>query len=255
MLNSMKKGLFSSFTLAVFCLHLHAQTAKDTSTVYLPLVTAGYGYYFPGGDMVKRFGENSSVFMNVELKTPGKWLFGVNGSYIFGKEVKDNPFYNITKDNVFINSEGDQTDVRMFERGFTVSGTFGKVFATSKKRPGCGFVANLGIGFIQHKIKIEVIGNNLPQLDKDYRKGCDGLANSWFFSQNLGYMFLSNNHLANFYVGFECMQGFTRNRRAYDFQKMLTDTQKRMDVFTGVKIAWILPIYKNVVKTDNYYIY
>ena len=233
---------------------MRAQSIKDSS-VFIPLITAGYGYYLPGGDMVNRFGANSSVFLNSELKLQSNWIVGVNGSYIFGKKIKDTPFYNITKDEVFINSEGDQADVRLFERGFTVSATFGRMFATSKKRPNCGIVANVGAGFIQHKIKIEVIGNNVPQLDKNYKKGYDRLTNGLLLSQNIGYMFLSNNHLVNFYVGLEVMEGFTRNRRIYDFEKMQADTKSRMDILTGVKVAWILPLYKKVVKADNYYIY
>lgn len=250
----MKKILFSSFLLIIFGYQLRAQTGKDSSLV-LPIITAGYGAYLPGGDMVKRFGENSSVFLNADFKLKNQLIIGLNGSYLFGKKVKDTPFYNITKDNVFINNDGEMADVRTFERGFTLSAAFGKMFVTSKKRPNCGLVANLGVGFIQHRIKIEVIGNNVPQLDKEYKKGYDRLTNGLLLSQNVGYMFLSNNHLVNFYVGLECMQGFTSNRRSYDFEKMQTDTKKRLDVLTGVKVAWILPLYKKALKSSNYYIY
>ncbi|HET6228312.1 MAG TPA: hypothetical protein VFF27_18675 [Bacteroidia bacterium] len=227
---------------------------KDTS-MFLPIVATGYGYYLPGENMVERFGNNSSVYLSAEFKMENNWMFGINGSYLFGKIVKDKPFYNITKDNVFINSEGDEGDVRLYERGFTVSGTFGRMFVLSKARPNCGLVANLGLGFIQHKIRIEVIGNNIPQLDKNYKKGYDRLTNGLLLSQNLGYVFLSKNRLVNFYVGLECMEGFTQNRREFDFDKMQRDTKKRVDVLTGLKVAWILPLYKKGVKVDNYYIY
>lgn len=250
----MKKALLLSLLLFVFCFQSRAQEKKDTA-MFIPTVAAGYGYFLPEADMVKRFGENSSLFLNIDFKLPSNWMVGVNGSYIFGKEVKDNPFYYITKDNVFINTDGDQADVRMYERGFTVSGTFGRVFAKSKKRPNSGFIANVGVGFIQHKIRIEVIGNNVPQLDKNYKKGYDRLTNGLLLSENVGYLFLSNNRLVNFYVGLECMQGFTSSKRDYDFDKMKPDTQKRIDVLTGVKVAWILPLYKQVVKANSYYIY
>ena len=250
----MKKVLFSGFLLIVFICQVPAQTEKDSSLV-LPIITAGYGYYLPGGDMVKRFGDNSCVFLNADFKLKRQWIVGLSSSYLFGKKIKDTPFYNITKDNVFINSEGDQADVRLFERGFTVSANFGKLFVISGRRPNFGLVANLGVGFIQHKIKIEVMGNNLPQLDKTYKKGYDRLTSGLLLSQNLGYMFLSENHLVNFYVGLECMQGFTQNRRLYDFEKMQADNKKRLDVLTGVKVAWILPLYKRAVKSNNYYIY
>jgi hypothetical protein len=252
-LNCMKKVLLTGFLFLVLGSQLCGQV-KDTA-MFLPVIHAGYGYYLPGGNMVERFGDNSSVFLNAEFKLETNWMFGVNGSYLFGKTVKDKPFYNITKDNVFINSEGDQGDVRMYERGITVSGTFGRMFVRSKSRPNSGFVANLGIGFIQHKIRIEVIGNNIPQLDKNYKKGYDRLSNGLLLSQNVGYLFLSKNRLVNLYVGLECMQGFTQGRRVYDFDRMQRDTKKRVDVLTGLKIAWVLPLYKKGVKVDNYYIY
>ncbi|MCK6649378.1 MAG: hypothetical protein L6Q66_06965, partial [Bacteroidia bacterium] len=94
----------------------------------------------------------------------------------------------------------------------------------------------------------ETIGNNIPQLDSDYKKGYDRLTNGFLLSQNLGYLYLSNNRIANFYIGFECMQGFTQNRRSYNFDQMKQDTEKRVDILYGGKVSWILPLYKKAPK-------
>jgi hypothetical protein len=141
----------------------------------------------------------------------------------------------------------------LYERGFTVSANAGRMFALNKKRPNCGIVFKLGLGFIQHKIRIEVIGNNVPQLSKEYKKGYDRLSNGFLLSQNLGYLYLSSNRLVNLYFGLECMEGFTQSRRSFDYDKMQRDTNKRLDILYGAKVAWILPLYKQAPK--EYYTY
>ena len=219
-------------------------SVKDSS-IYTPMIGASYGYYLPEGDMIKRFGNNSSLQLNIDFKLKKYWILGVNGSYIFGKVIKENLFDSIASPNGgIINKIGEFSDIRLYERGFTVSGTLGRMFHFKKPNPNSGIVFNLGVGFIQHKIRIETIGNNVPQLSKEYKKGYDRLSNGLLLTENLGYLYLSNNRLINLYIGFECMQGFTKSRRSYDYDLMKKDTKQRLDILYGAKIAWILPLYK-----------
>ncbi len=224
---------------------LSAQVSVKDSSIYSPMIGVSYGYQLPGGDMAKRFGNSSSVQLNIDFKSQSYFFLGINGSYIFGREVKEDMFTNIsTPEGYIINKEGGIADVRTWERGFTVQGTIGRMFAFKKPNPNSGIVFNLGFGFLQHKIRIETIGNNVPQLDKQYKKGYDRLTNGFLLSENFGYIYLSNNRLANIYFGLECMQGFTQCRRSYNYDEMKQDTQKRLDVLYGARIMWILPLYK-----------
>jgi hypothetical protein len=239
----MKRALFTIFLFYVAYAEIKAQASVKDSSVNVTLIGVKYGYYSPAGDMLSRFGVNSQLQLSVDYKFKNYWTLGVSSSYLFGKTVKENLFDSLSKENYFISSEGDFADVRLFERGFTISAVVGRVFAFSKKRPNSGIVFGFGTGFIQHKIRIEVIGNNLPQLDKAYKKGYDRLSNGLLLSQNLGYLYLSNNRLLNIYFGLECMEGFTQNRRSFDFDKREKDTKKRLDILYGAKVAWILPVY------------
>ena len=242
---SLKKIRLSVILLSFISCKLLAQVSVKDSSIFTPLVKISYGYQFPGGDLSKRFGNSSSLQGNFELKTKKYWTFGINGSYFFGKDVKESLFDSIsTSTGAIINRSGEYADVRTFERGFTVSGTFGRLFKFKKPNPNSGIMFDLGVGFMQHKIRIETIGNNVPQLSKEYKKGYDRLSNGLLLSENLGYMYLSNNRLANFYIGLECLQGFTQSRRSWDYDLMKKDTQKRVDILYGAKIAWILPLYK-----------
>ena len=242
---SIKKLHLSIFFFSIISCKLLAQVSVKDSSIFTPLAEVSYGYQLSGGDLMKRFGNSSSIQGNFEIKTQKYWTFGINGSYFFGKDVKESLFDSIsTSTGAIINRLGEYADVRTFERGFTFSGTFGRMFAFKKPNPNSGIVFNVGLGFMQHKIRIETINNNVPQLSKEYKKGYDRLSNGILLSENLGYMYLSNNRLANFYFGIECLQGFTQNRRSFDYDLMKKDTQKRVDILYGAKIAWVLPLYK-----------
>ncbi len=240
-----KRYLFPIFLIAQLHAHLHAQGGGKDSSIFIPLVGFSYGFQLSGGDLVKRFGNSSAFELNLDLKTENYWTFGMNGSYFFGKKVKENIFANIaTSTGAIINKLGEYADVRTFERGFTVVGTVGRMFALSKTNLNSGIIFKIGVGFMQHKIRIETIGNNVPQLSTIYKKGYDRLSNGFLLSEDLGYLYLSKNRLTNVYIGFECLQGFTQNRRSFDYDLMKRDTKKRIDMLYGTKVSWILPLNK-----------
>jgi hypothetical protein len=242
---SIKKTHLFIVSILIISSNLFAQVSVKDSSVATPYVGINYGYQLSGGDLVKRFGNSSMIQGNLDFKSYKYWTFGINGSYFFGKKVKESLFDSIdTSTGAIINKLGEYADVRTFERGFTVSATIGKMFPFKKPNPNTGIMFNVGFGFMQHKIRIETIGNNVPQLSKAYKKGYDRLSNGFLLSENLGYLYLSSNRLVNFYVGLECMQGFTQSRRSWDYDLMKQDTQKRVDILYGAKVAWILPLYK-----------
>ncbi|MCX6297150.1 MAG: hypothetical protein NTX97_14050 [Bacteroidetes bacterium] len=241
----MKKAFFLSILVTFLSYNTSAQVSVKDSSVFAPYVGISYGYQFAGGDMVKRFGDNSSVGLVLDFKTKKYWTFGINGSYFYGKDVKESLFDSIaTPAGAIINRNGEFADVRLFERGFTTSLTAGRLFSFKKPNPNSGLLISIGVGFIQHKIRIETIDNNAPQLSKEYKKGYDRLSNGLLLSQNLGYLYLSSNRLVNIYFGLECLEGFTQSRRSFDYNLMKQDTQKRLDILYGAKIAWIMPLYK-----------
>ncbi|MCW3072556.1 MAG: hypothetical protein JWO44_2446 [Bacteroidetes bacterium] len=240
------KKILILFTIAFLSgVDLRAQVSIKDSSIYTPMIGASYGYYLPAGDLVKRFGNSSALQMNVDFKTRYNWVLGINGSYFFGKQVKESLFDSIaTSGGYLISQDGELADIRLYERGFTVSGTIGRLIAFKKPNPNSGIRADLGFGFMQHKIRIETIGNKVPQMAKEYKKGYDKLSNGFLLTESIGYQYLSNNRLANFYIGFDCMQGFTRSRRSFDYDLMKQDTKKRVDILFGARLAWILPLYK-----------
>ena len=103
-----------------------------------------------------------------------------------------------------------------------------------------------------HKIRIEDIGNNSPQLSADMLKGYDRLSMGFTTSQFIGYRHFSNNHKINFFVGVEFIQAFTQDVRMYDYNSQTSYEDNRVDLLSGLKFGWIIPLHK---KSDNQYYY
>jgi hypothetical protein len=100
------------------------------------------------------------------------------------------------------------------------------------------------MGLFQHKIRIQ----DDPQvvvssLAGDYKKGYDRLTNGLAITEFIGYQHFAKNRLINFYAGIELTQGFTQNRRDYNFDTFERDDAKRFDGLVGFKLGWVLPFY------------
>ncbi len=130
----------------------------------------------------------------------------------------------------------------------------GKVIPVLSPNPNSGILLMAGVGYIQHKVRIEVADNNIPQLMDDYKKGYDRLTGGISLSQFVGYMFFSNSKLANFYGGFEVMEAFTKPLRDVNFDTRNPDEiQNRLDLFFGVRVGWIIPLLKRMPEKVYYY--
>ena len=114
-----------------------------------------------------------------------------------------------------------------------------------------GLFISGSLGLLQHKIRIENDGNRAPQILNDFKKGYDKLTNGLAVSEFIGYMYIGESQILNFYAGFEFYQAWTQSRRDFDFGTMQVDTQKRLDMLHSFKIGWVIPLYKRL--PDKYY--
>jgi hypothetical protein len=232
-----------------------AQVSVKDSSISTPLIGFTYGIHLPGGDLAKRFGPNSDVALSYMHKTKKNWIYTGQMSYLFGKQVKENTILDSIRDSngQVINQNGNYADVRLYQRGFNIYAGAGRLFPMFGPNPNSGILVMGGVGLLQHKIRIEDIGNQSPQLAGDYKKGYDRLTNGISVNEFIGYLYLSNKRLVNFYAGFDLTQAFTQSRRSWDYDLMRKDETKRTDLLWGVRAGWVLPLYKRAENKFYYF--
>ncbi len=214
----------------------------DTADAY-SLITVSYAYQMPGGDMAKRFKNNSSLGAGFLRKTRFNILVGFDFHFMMGGNPKENTVLSsiLTSNGEIIDDNGMVADIRMYERGYEFGVKGGKLFSMKSINPNSGFFGTMGIGFMQHKIRIESIGNNASQLTKEYKEGYDRMTNGLMLAQTLGFMYMGEKRLTNVYLAIEVIEGFTQGRR-YNFDQMKLDNAKRMDLLYGIRFGWMIPL-------------
>ncbi len=236
---------------------VYSQASVSDSVLSIPMFYATYAYQFPGGDMAERYGNNSSIGGGFQWKTNKNWIVGGEFLFIFGNNVKvaDQIMFNLkTGDGDIINMAGNFTNYAIFERGYYISGRIGKLFPVLSPNQNSGIVVMGSLGYLQHKIRIEVEKNTAPQLNGDYKKGYDRLAGGFGISQFVGYMFIGNSRLLNFFGGFEIYEAWTKPKRDVNFDTGKPDMiTNRFDLLVGLKVGWIIPLFKRMPEKYYYY--
>lgn len=213
-----------------------------------------YGFHLPGGDLNDRFGRNNDVGGALEFMTANdNWIFGVRGGYLFGKFVDEDVLNEFrTSNGNIIGSSATYANVTLLERGIYTNIEFGKLIGLVPGNPRSGLRLTLGMGWLQHKIRLEEDrASFVPQIVDDYAKGYDRLSNGFAITEFVGYQHMATNRLLNFFAGFEFVQAFTQSRRDWDFVLEKKDETKRKDLLVGFKVAWILPFYISSKASDN----
>jgi hypothetical protein len=232
-----------------------SQKSINDSSITFSFVGINYGYMIPGGDLVKRFGNNSEVGLSYSIKLKNKWTIGLDGQFIFARKVKENHILDeiTSTNNTIIGVDGNYADIRFFERGYHFTANLGRIFSFKKPNPNSGIWITAGAGFLQHKIRIENIGNTVPELTKQYLKGYDRLTNGFELREFIGYAYFGRKRLINIYAGFEFIQAFTKCRRDYNFDTRTHESNNRIDLLNGLRIGWLLPLYKR--PPEKFYLY
>ncbi len=246
------------FILLCHSIYCTAQSSQNNAYSAI-LFNTSYGFHIPAADLSDRFGSNFSIGGSIEYLTEkGNWMLGIKGNNLFSQNVKEDVLATIrTSEGFLIGNSGAATGkfalVVLRERGFYAGGLVGKLFALSKKNKRSGIRATVGAGLLQHKIRIQDESGTAQQIAGDYKKGYDQLSNGLALEQFIGYQYLSINRGANFFAGFEFTQAFTKNRRNSNFATRTKDNTKRIDVLTGFRIGWTIPIYVGEKGEDLFY--
>lgn len=248
----MNKRLLLIITLLLIGLTGLSAQKKEFYSGNIFHVALGYGVQVPFADMKDLYGTNFNVGLELEYQLPSNYLFGIDGHYLFGTEVKQDVLVNLRNENgqIYGNTQV-ATSVELRERGIYIGGYIGKIIPVTN--PRSGIKLKLGGGFFQHKIRVQDNENTVNQVYGEYEKGYDRLTFGIGLNPFIGYQYISNNKRINFYAGIDGILGFTQGRRDYQFDTMKPYKDKRFDGVIGIKAGWILPFFTTVVAEELYY--
>lgn len=237
-----------------FLYQMKAQVNVNDSTVAAFIPTFCYAYQFPGGDIAKQYGNNSTIGGGLMYKSKKNILLSFDVNFIFGNDVKNSDSilkFVLTDNGFIIDGNGVYALYNMYERGYSINFRIGKVFSLLAANPNSGIFFMGGLGYLAHRLNIDVQHETAPQITGDYAKGYDRLTSGININEFIGYYFMSKSRVLNFYAGFEFYQAFTKSRRDYIFDLMEKDTSSHVDLFYGIKIGWMIPVYDRA--PEKYY--
>lgn len=240
----------------------YSQKSLADSSITFGLISLTYSGTLPGGDLDERFGYTNLIGGEIGVKFHNNFFLSGGPKFLFGNRVKEYVAANVTYllgdpageyQIAVIGNDGLFKEVRFFERGIVIPVTAGYIFGgLFGANPNSGPYIEAGGQWMQHKVRIEVIGD-APSLAADMRKGYDRLTQGFGATEGIGYRYYSNNRLLNFQVGLTFSQNFTKGRRDIQYDTGEPYTGSRLDMLYGIKVGWSWLIYNQAPDRIYYY--
>ncbi len=250
------KKIFTIFSLIIFIssISFGQRNVKD-SIIGTPWVAVNYGANWTSGDLSLKYNYFNHLGIMAGYKTSKNWFWGIDGNFMFSDNVDINGMFDGLTDEKgnITDVNGDIATVVVAARGLNINLAVGKVFPVLSPNKNSGFFIHGGVGFLAHKYRIATQDQVIPQIELEYKKGYDRLSLGPNFHEFLGYAFMADRGLINFYGGFYAQQGLTKNFRTifFDQPDVPVSTKTMLDLQAGLKIGWFIPIYKR--KPKDYY--
>ena len=219
------------------------------------IVGINHTIQIPKGEMKNRFGNNSNLSGILLYKTKNNLIFNAELGFMFGSNVKENNLFEAIDGNegVLISQNGEIPIIRLFQRGGNIDISCGKYLPINNKKHNGGLFFTIGTGYLYHKIFIETLTVELPQLSEELLKGYDRLCGGFLTKQVLGYLYFNKKNNIRLMIGLEFVQAFTKDLREYNYTTQSNVTQKRTDYLLGLKTGFIIPIKQRTVERYYYY--
>jgi len=203
-----------------------------------------YGVDIPFGELTDRFGSNFRAAVSVDFfDAKKKLLWGLDGGILFGDNVREDVIAPLRLGNGrIIGNNGQLADVFLRERGTFIGLYASKVLLAAKENPHAGLALGLGVGLLQHNIRIQDELGNASQFSGDYDKGYDRNTLGPYIKQVLKYQNIGKKKTVNYEIALTITEGFTKNTRSINFDTQLPDNDRRLDILVGLSAKWFIPI-------------
>jgi len=203
-----------------------------------------YGIEFPAADLGNRFGSFFNAGLSLDLFSHSfNGIFSLEGHIFFGNNVNENVVEPLQLETgAVLGNDGGYADLFLRMRGTYLGIYAKKIIIKRASNPQSGLALGLGIGLIEHRVRLTVETGNAPQFDGEYAKGYDRFSMGPALKQTIDYLCIGKNKNLNFSAGLTFMQGFTSAQRPLDFDTKLKDESSRFDLSIGLNLKWYLPL-------------
>lgn len=230
--------------------------SQDTPRSH-PFLAVGinYGLDLPAADLADRYESSFHAGLSLNkysLKLKG--FFGIEGNFQFGNNVKEDvlaPFR--LESGAILGNNGAPADLFLRRRGLYVGAIINKTLLSSKNNPYAGLTLGLGIGILQHNIRLLNDSNNANQVSGDYAKGYDRNTRGLATKQTLTYQHIGTNRSLNYSIGLSLTEGFTSSVRKVNFDTGLPADGRRLDMILSLEATWYLPIRESASPEEIFY--
>lgn len=246
--------VFIHVILVLFSAPFSLSNAQESRGI--SLLEFKYGFHIPAADMADRFGTNSDLGISFLRASRNTRIFaGAEGMFLFGSEVKEDVLSNLrTFDGSIIGLGGAPADVSLRERGFYIGLMAGKIFPTGKENKSLtGIRTQFGVGFMQHKIRVQDNSRSVVALEKEYLPGYDRLSNGPAFHLAAGFHYQSIKSNFQFHIMGDLYGARTKSRRDFDIPTGGLLSDKRTDILAGITIAYVVSISRGNTADEIYY--
>ena len=235
-------------------------SSKDYVDTAAPMIwlDAHLAYHFPMGDLKNYFKNNFAVGPGFTFKAKSNWTIGFHFDYMFGADLRDSTYFNgtLANDNgIVIDGNGlvSPGGITAEGRYWSLMADVGKIIPVDRWK-NSGIWLRLGAGYFSHKIRVDDVSKQYPQLDDNYTKGYDRRSGGFVLNQFIGYQFIRKNRMLNFFVGVEFHEMWTKPNRNYIFFEGPTaDMPYKFSGLIGIKAGWNIPLYEKKTTTTFYY--
>lgn len=214
-----------------------------------------YGVDFPAGDLADRFGRSFHAGVSVDFfRKKMNAVISLEALIFFGSNVEEDVLAGQrTESGAILGNNGSYADVFLRQRGLFAGLLFNKNIVPLKENRHAGLSAGLGLGVLQHNIRLQVDSRNAPQLSGDYAKGYDRHTMGPALKQNLSYLHIGKNKTINYEIRLFVIEAFTKNTRIINFDTGLKDDASRLDIIIGMEFKWLIPLKDQQAAGEIFY--
>jgi hypothetical protein len=247
----------------VFYLDAYAWRQEDHPPAKPPgircLLLGGYAAICqPNGKLSEDYGTFGEAGGSILYLSKKRFLFGLEGGFIFGGNVLKDPVPNLRNpDGTISGADGRDAVFKVYQRGSNVPALRAGYllpfrWPMAEKNTYGGYSLSAGCSWFRNYTYIEDISKKTPQFSDQYRIGYDRLVTGPALGFWFGYLYMPENNLLNLMLEAGYMTGFTQTAR-YSFPTQEPAGVSRRDNVFQLRLKLYFTIRSRDENTIYYY--